>query len=273
MFQTSTTNGDTSIEFIPNGTGNAANIFMHSSSDPTNSSNIRLEINGGTATAGIISAIRGTGTYLPMTFHTGGSERMRIDTSGNLLVGTTILQSGERLAVRRDAVDIAFSVSNEAGSGAQTIRSKMATGANNASSYHFVGTTGALGVDKVYIYGNGNIVNVNNSYGTLSDVKLKENIVDATPKLSDVMLLKVRNFNLKSDSNQKQIGFVAQELEQVFPAMIDESPDIDAEGNALETVTKSVKTSVLIPILVKAIQEQQALITQLQADVAALKGA
>jgi hypothetical protein len=199
------------------------------------------------------------------------TERMRIDASGNLLVGTTSLQSGERLAVRRDATDMAFSVDNEAGSGSQTIRSKLATGANNTSSYHFIGTTGALGTDKIFIYGNGNIVNTNNSYGTLSDVKLKENIVDATPKLSDVMLLKVRNFNLKSDSDQKQIGFVAQELEQVFPAMIDESPDLDAKGNALETVTKSIKTSVLIPILVKAIQEQQALIESLTTRLTALE--
>jgi hypothetical protein len=54
--------------------------------------------------------------------------------------------------------------------------------------------------------------------------------------------------------------------------MIDESPDRDGESGNLSTVTKSVKYSVFVPMLIKAIQEQQALITQLQADVAALKG-
>jgi hypothetical protein len=54
--------------------------------------------------------------------------------------------------------------------------------------------------------------------------------------------------------------------------MVDESPDKDAEGNDLGTTTKSVKYSVFVPMLIKAIQEQQAIITQLQADVASLKG-
>jgi trimeric autotransporter adhesin len=111
------------------------------------------------------------------------------------------------------------------------------------------------------IRGDGSIVNTGGSYGTISDAKLKENIVDATPKLDDLMQLKVRNFNLKTESNQqthKQIGFVAQELEEIFPALIDTVDDKDDEGNELGTTTKSVKTSVLIPILVKAIQELKA---------------
>jgi len=58
---------------------------------------------------------------------------------------------------------------------------------------------------------------------------------------------------------------VAQELEAVFPAMIDVSPDIDAEGNALGTTTKSVKYSVFVPMLIKALQEQQAIIESLKA--------
>ena len=174
----------------------------------------------------------------PILFETNGSERARFSSAGEFLVNTTAVLSTEIMSVRKDISDFVMSVVNEYGSTSQTIRSKMASGANNSSSYHFVGTSGTLGQDKIYIYGNGNIVNVNNSYGTLSDVKLKENIVDATPKLSDVMRLQVRNFNLKSNPDQKQIGFVAQELEQVFPAMIEESPDLDAENKTLETTTR-----------------------------------
>jgi hypothetical protein len=112
------------------------------------------------------------------------------------------------------------------------------------------------------IRGDGSLVNTTGSYGTISDVRLKENIVDATPKLDDVLKLQVRNFNLKSDQNHKQIGFIAQELEQVFPSMIDENTD----------GFKTVKTSTLIPILVKAMQEQQALIEQLTTRLNALEG-
>jgi hypothetical protein len=109
------------------------------------------------------------------------------------------------------------------------------------------------------VYNNGNVQNSNNSYGSLSDIKLKENIVDATPKLADLMNVKIRNYNLKNDESKlKQIGVIAQELETVFPSLIDESKDTDKEGNDLGTITKSVKYSVFVPILVKAIQELKA---------------
>jgi hypothetical protein len=126
-------------------------------------------------------------------------------------------------------------------------------------------SAGALGTNSFGVFTNGNVVNTNNSYGTLSDVKLKENIVNASPKLDDVMRLQVRNFNLKADQSHKQIGFIAQEFEEVFPAMVDATPDRDEEGNETGDITKSIKTSVLIPILVKAIQEQQAIIESLKA--------
>ena len=141
------------------------------------------------------------------------------------------------------------------------IVSSLGSNCSNTSSYFLIGSIRGV-ADRIYIYGNGNIQNTNGSYGAFSDVKLKENIVDATPKLADLMQVRVRNYNLKSDPTLKQIGVVAQELETIFPALVDESPDRDEEGNTLETTTKSVKYSVFVPMLIKAIQEQQALITQ-----------
>jgi hypothetical protein len=70
----------------------------------------------------------------------------------------------------------------------------------------------------------------------------------------------------------KQIGVIAQELEQVFPAMVEETNDHDAEGNDLGTTTKSVKYSVFVPMLIKAMQEQQAIIESLTNRIAALEG-
>ena len=114
------------------------------------------------------------------------------------------------------------------------------------------------------MYGNGNVVNANNSYGAISDAKLKENIVDVSPKLDKLNQVRVVNYNLIGE-DQKQLGVVAQELEQIFPGMVNESPDRDEEGNDLGTTTKSVKYSVFVPMLIKAMQEQQALIESLKA--------
>jgi hypothetical protein len=139
-----------------------------------------------------------------------------------------------------------------------------------AATYEFLRMFTATG-EVLRIAGNGNITNINGSYGTLSDIKLKENIVDATPKLDNLMRVRVVNYNLKDNPEQKQIGVVAQELEQVFPGLIYELRDTDKEGEDLGTTTKSVKYSVFVPMLIKAIQEQQSLINELQADVAALK--
>lgn len=87
-FQTSTTNGNTAVNCLPNGTSRVSTFQAYINPDPTNSAYIGITANGTDGITVIESAIRGTGTYLPMTFYTGGSERMRINTSGNLLVNT-----------------------------------------------------------------------------------------------------------------------------------------------------------------------------------------
>lgn len=85
MFQTSVANNNTSVGAIPNGTSTASNFTAFSASDPTNSSIAQLSMTG--VEARLSSSIIGSGTYLPMTFYTGGAERMRIDTSGFVGVG------------------------------------------------------------------------------------------------------------------------------------------------------------------------------------------
>ena len=106
---------------------------------------------------------------------------------------------------------------------------------------------------NVEIEGDGDGYNTNGTWGTLSDESLKENIAQATSKLDDVNKLQVRNFNF-IDSDMKQIGFIAQEFEKIFPSMVSESK----EG------IKRIKTSVLIPCLVKAIQELSAKVDALE---------
>ena len=196
---------------------------------------------------------------------------MRIDSSGNLLVGTT--SAAGRLTVVQDSAsnsiaDFQNSQPTPTAVGL-TVNFSSGTGTNNATAILFQGRS--AGSERFYVYGNGNVVNTNNSYGPISDIKLKENIVDATPKLEKLMQVRIVNYNLKNDPELKQIGVIAQELEQVFPSLVDEHPDRDEEGNDLGTTTKSVKMSVFVPMLIKALQEQQALITSLTARITALE--
>jgi hypothetical protein len=125
------------------------------------------------------------------------------------------------------------------------------------------------GTISIRIYNNGNIQNTNNSYGSLSDAKLKENIVDATSQWDDLKALQVRKYNFKEGQTHTQIGLVAQEVELVSPGLVSESPDRDAEGNDLGTVTKSVNYSVLYMKAVKALQEAMERIEQLESEKAA----
>jgi hypothetical protein len=119
---------------------------------------------------------------------------------------------------------------------------------------------------------NGDVKNTNNSYGAISDAKLKENIVDANSQWDDLKALQVRNYNFKEGQTHTQIGLIAQEVELVSPGLVTESPDRDAEGNDLGTTTKSVNYSVLYMKAVKALQEAMERIETLEAKVAALEG-
>jgi hypothetical protein len=132
----------------------------------------------------------------------------------------------------------------------------------------------ANGVNQFDVRGDGNVTNTNGSYGTISDQKMKTDIVDAGSQWSDIKAMRFRKFKMKDDpSGLVQLGVVAQEVELTSPGLVDEHQDRDAEGNDLGTTTKSVKTSVLLMKAAVALQEAMARIETLEAEVAALKGA
>jgi hypothetical protein len=206
------------------------------------------------------------------------AEAVRIGSSGALLVGTTSPIGAEKLGVSSTTEAAQFK-NSAAGNGTVTAKN---TNAGYADWIYTATTARGGGANcgffrgiannsiNIFIYNNGNIVNANNSYGAISDVKLKENITDATPKLDKLNEVRVVNYNL-TGQEQKQIGVIAQELEEIFPSMVEETVDRDEEGNDLGTTTKSVKYSVFVPMLIKAIQEQQAKIDDMETRLAALE--
>jgi hypothetical protein len=182
------------------------------------------------------------------------TQAMTLDASGILNVGTTGNNFHTFQLNLANGITTQFKNTNTTNGYGIDVVSASAAGTGWALMRGYASSS-----TQVYgVYGNGNVVNTNNSYGAISDVKLKENIVDASPKLADMMQVKIRNYNLKTDPDHKQLGVIAQELEAVFPAMVEETADKDMEGNDLGTTTKSVKYSVFVPMLIKAIQELKA---------------
>jgi hypothetical protein len=112
-FQTSTVNGATAVTAVPNGTSTLS-AYQAYTGTTANESYVSLIVNGGNYT-GVASGITGTGTYLPMTFYTGGSERLRIDTSGNVGVGAS--PNGARMYVNGGTAHAATFYANAGGTG------------------------------------------------------------------------------------------------------------------------------------------------------------
>ena len=186
-----------------------------------------------------------------VTLSTGATERARIDSSGNLLVGTT--SSGSeigRLTVKQGV---------DADSGGLRIVAPNSTNAwaprTGADSQFYFGYNGTS---------KAKIDNSSGAYSALSDARLKDNVQECEKGLSEILSLRSVSYTFIDDASKtKQVGFIAQEVEPLIPEVVS-TPTSSNQYYGLNYAG-------VVPVLVKAIQEQQAIIEQLKADVAALK--
>lgn len=172
-------------------------------------------------------------------------ERMRIDSSGYLLINQTSNVTSSYLQIK----------------GAQPAISCESTSTGSVSQVLFRNPNGQVG--SIGTSGS------STSYNTSSDYRLKQDIVPMTGALATVAQLKPVTYKWKVDGSGGQ-GFIAHELQEVCPDAVTGSKDAVDENGKPEY--QGIDTSFLVATLTAAIQEQQALIQQLQADVAALKG-
>jgi len=195
------------------------------------------------------------------------------DMPGRLVFSTTADGASsptERMRIKSDGVTSFGQGSTGPGSGVAGTLINAGDGGilitNNTAPFLRCYTLSGGFPDALQIANNGNVTNANNSYGGISDIRLKENIVDATSQWDDLKAIQVRKYNFKEGQTHTQIGLIAQEVELVSPGLVSESPDRDAEGNDLGTVTKSVNYSVLYMKAVKALQEAMERIESLEAS-------
>ena len=170
-----------------------------------------------------------------LAFYAGGNtERMRINSSGNLLVGKTTTSE----------TTVGFNIN--------TLGSAISSGTDN----YWVAYNTSASAYRFYVSPAGTINATNTSITAISDLSLKENIRDLETGLTQVMALKPRRFDWKEETkiDQKNVaGFIAQELEQVLPELV-----YEYQYNATE-IKKSIKMGDILPTLVKAIQELKAI--------------
>jgi Chaperone of endosialidase len=177
-----------------------------------------------------------------------GAERMRLDPSGSLLVGTTTAISGFNMVLQHG--------SSGAGAGLATVTTT--TDAVNAISFR--NPNGQIG--RVQVSGS------TTTYVTSSDYRLKENIAPMTGALAKVQGLKPVTYTWKVDGSNGQ-GFIAHELSDVVPDCVIGEKDAVNEDGSIDP--QGIDTSFLVATLTSAIQEQQAIITDLKSRIEALE--
>jgi hypothetical protein len=206
----------------------------------------------------------GTGSF--MFFSVDGAERMRIDSSGNVLVGTTSSLLGKHTIQANQSTngESVLSVYNQSLSDLAPALNVIKNSTTTSSGARFVifrsdGGTQLMG----QIVGNGAS---NVQFASLSDERLKENIQPLSGSLDKVLALNPISYNWKDSGEHIEAGFVAQEVEQVLPEYVTTEDDADQTKGLTGGMTAGY-----ISVLTKAIQEQQTLIESLEARITALE--
>jgi hypothetical protein len=199
-----------------------------------------------------------------IVFLTGVSstERMRVSGNGNVGIGTS--SPAQRLHVQSGTATVT-PITTTSVTGDTAYQAILVTKFDNDSttSQNFIQfqiNNGGANCGKITANGANTA-----AFGSTSDRRVKENIADLPSQLANIMALRPVEFDyVESYGGGHQIGFVAQEMQQVYP-------DVIAEDSSEEKILSITGWSKTEARLVKAMQEQQALIANLTTRLAALE--
>jgi hypothetical protein len=230
--------------------GNATG-WLRLSGDGTNNSSASIQLNGGSY-----------GESKLIVFSTNNAERMRITSSGNLLVGVTGLDASEKVRIYATGGE-ALRLSNDDLSGSSIVTKSQTA---SASTHFVLAVLNSVGTVVGRITHNDS----NTTFATSSDYRLKENVAPMIGALAIVAQLKPCTYTWKSSGKDSQ-GFIAHELQEVIPdAVVGEKDAVDKEGNISP---QGIDTSFLVATLTAAIQELKTELDSVKAELQTLKGA
>lgn len=207
---------------------------------------------GNTTEGELARLTTGTGGILTFSNGNAATERMRIDSNGKVLVGRTTAY-------------------NDGSIGTPVFQSTSSTGAYAGGAFISASTSATTQIG--FVNPNGTVGSISSTgtataYATSSDYRLKENVQPMTGALDTIAQLNPVTYNWKVDGSDGQ-GFIAHELQAVVPDCVTGEKDaVDDEGNPKH---QGVDTSFLVATLVKGMQEQQQMIQELTARIAALE--
>ena len=164
MFQNSVTNAGTNIGIIPNGTNTNVSILAFNNSDPANAGFAQIISN--TSEVRLAAGITGTGSYVPITFHTSGAVKGQLTTTGNLLVGTTTDLSG-----RSGAISDAIGNVRDIPSAGSAKTSNYTLAITDIGEFVTIGASGSITVPND-IFSAGNAVSVFNNTASNATISL-----------------------------------------------------------------------------------------------------
>lgn len=241
----------------------------------------KLQANRGSLLYQADSSGQGADSY--HAWEIDGAQKMKLDHQGDLMIGSGST-AGSRLAVNQeDSTDTIHSQSSAA-SPFGMLMDFSAAAPNNTSNYYLRCRDNASGgTNRAFIYSNGDMKNVNGSYATISDERVKQDVVEARSQWDDFKQLRFVNFRRKQDVLESgeealvQLGLIAQEVQAVSPGLVDYATPSEADKRVCAEFAQEgervmgVKQSIVYMKAAKALQEAMARIETLEAEMAALK--